>query len=93
MQISYGCHSWKGHDVSEFQLRQPLTIISNYIQTIYEQNKKTTRTGVSERRPPTLLQVVKESPKHYQETVVCTSATHGANGSASLQDTRCNYYK
>ena len=38
--IFYGCHSWKGHDVSESQLRQPFTIILKHIYTKEKINKE-----------------------------------------------------
>ena len=62
MQIFYGCHSWKGHDVSEFQLRQPLTIISNYIQTVMNKIRKQLERASQKEDPPPYCRWSKNHP-------------------------------
>ena len=51
------CHRWKGHFVSEFHLRQPLTIIMQYNLNNKAQTKQGIRSNlnqVSQKRPPNL---------------------------------------
>ena len=69
MEIFYGCHSWKGHDVSEFQLRQPLTIISKHMYKLFNKRKKSNPNGcLGKKTFPTLLQIVNEALRHIMET-------------------------